>query len=248
MTKTTVLSTDHIRVTCYNAERTRLVVAFDHWRSDRDGFPPEQTSEFFARSGVAFMTVQSARNDWFLSPHLQELRRALREFTPRFQRVNAIGFSMGGYGALLLARALKANQVLLVSPQSSIFPQRVPFETRYLREAAELDPALDDLADKPRRGLRGVVLFDSSSQTDTRHKNILTGLFPNLTAVALPFGGHPALQAVAEARLYRKVQEEMLRPRIRPGALLGLHKTARKGSDTYRAGLAGYLHNRAERL
>ena len=247
MSKTSLYQSDHLRVTCYDPDRPRLIVSFDHWRQDRDGFPPEKPSQYFAKNGLAYMTIYSARNDWFLTPDLAEMRQVLADFTRGFEHVTAIGYSMGGYGALLLARESRANQVVLVSPQSSIFPEHAPFETRYLSEAAGLDPAQDTLAKRPRRGLRGGLLFDPSDRIDRQHSNRITGLFPNIVPVPLAFGGHPAMQAIAGAKMYRLVQQELLRRRIRPAEFLRIHKQARRQSPYYQDRLGRYLAERDQR-
>jgi len=244
---TNVFETDNTRITCYDADKPRLVISFDHWRMARHGFPDPNPSQFFAKNDMAFMTIYSARNDWFLSLDLPALKQALSQFTKSFHHITSIGYSMGGYGALLLSRATRANQVVLVSPQSSIFPDRAPFETRYKTEAAMLDPKLDTLAQKPRRGLRGTLLFDPTIRIDAKHAKIILQSFPKITATPLPFAGHPAMQTIAEAKLYRKVQNELLRKRIRPSEFLRLHKQARHSAPTYKDGLARYLAHRAAR-
>ncbi len=246
-TKTTVLETDHIRITCYNPHHARLVVSFDHWRKNRNGFPDPQPSGFFAAHNTAFLTIHSSRNDWFLSPDLPAIHTALHAFTQPYDHINTIGFSMGGYGALLFSRALRTHRVVLVSPQSSIFPEAVPFETRYLAEAAQLDQSLETLRHKPRRGLGGALIYDPDRKIDARHAAILAGLFPKITLIPLPFGGHPAMQTIAQAKLYREVQLELLRNNIRPRHFLKLHKTARKTAPTYAKGLQRYLDTRAAR-
>lgn len=247
VSKSNVFETENLHVTCYNPDRTRLIVSFDHWKPVRSGFPAPKPSEFFAKNDVAFMTIHSSRNDWFLSPDLPALQLALDRFTEPYDRVTSIGYSMGGYGALLLSRATRSNQVVLVSPQYSIFAQHAPFETRYEAEAALLDPKLDTLATKPRQGLRGVILFDPTVKIDVKHVALITKLFPKITSVPLPFGGHPALNAISGAKQYQKIQEELLRNNVRPGAFLRTHKQARRIAPCYQDGLAQYLARRRAR-
>lgn len=247
MSETEVFKTNNVRVTCYDANLPRMIVSFDVWRKDRNGFPPPKPSGFYKQNGVAFLTIQSAHNDWYLSADLPELRNTLSRFTKQFDHITALGFSMGGYGALLLSRALHLNQVVLVSPQSSIFPARAPFEDRYLQEAACLDPALDTLAKNPRRGLRGVLLYDPSDMIDTQHTAIISGLYPNITATPLPFGGHPATQAITQANLFAKIQHELLRRPVRAREFIRLHKQARRHSPIYQNRLTRYLAQRSAR-
>jgi len=178
---------------------------------------------------------------------LPQLREALLEATQGYDKITARGFSMGGYGALLLSRALRLNRVLLVSPQVSVFPDHAPWETRYLVEAAQLDPAWDDLARKPRRGLHGVVLYDPMDAVDRQHAAAIGKLFPRLSMVPLAFGGHPATRVLLEGWKFSKLQQELLRPRLRPGFLLRGHKIARRNSPSYRAALQNRCEARGKR-
>ncbi len=247
MNKTIVYQSDNLIVTCYNPDKPRLMVSYDRRRLDRPGFPPPNPSKYFRKNDLAFLTIYSAHNDWFLSPDLPDLRKRLSDFTRPYAHITGIGYSMGGYGVLLLARETRVKQVVLVSPQSSVIPAHVPFETRYLQEAAKLDPTLDTLAVNPRKGLRGCLLFDPTHRIDTQHANRITGLFPNIRRVPLPFGGHPAMQVISEVNMYHKVQQELLRQRIRPAEFLRIHKQARRQSPHYQAQLARYLADRAAR-
>ena len=242
-----VLETDNIRITCYDPQHPNLVVSFDHRRLNRDGFPAPMPSEFFAANNRAFLTIHSARNDWFLSPDLPQIKQTLFDFTERFEHIKSIGFSMGGYGALLLSRALRTNRVLLISPQSSIFPHSAPFEDRYQSEAKALNPVYDDLGQNPRRGLRGLILYDPNHRIDTAHAKRILGFYPKLTPVPMPFAGHHATTAISEANLFSHVQQEMLRNQPRARAFLAMHKTARKTAPAYQENLAAYLKQRKER-
>ncbi len=243
----TVLQTPNIRVLCYNPQHARLVIAYDNRSLNRNGFPDPEPSEFYAAHNTAYLTIHSARNDWFLSPDLPRLRKTLAAFCKNYTRIHAIGFSMGGYGALLLARATRVHRVLLISPQSSIFPHAAPFETRYLPEATTLDPALDDLGQNPRRGLRGLILFDPAHRIDTAHTKRILGFHPKLTPVPLPFAGHHALTAISQAKMFFRVQKEMLRNQPRASEFLAMHKTARKYVPVYQENLHAYLKHRAKR-
>lgn len=223
-----VYQSEQTRIICYDAHCDDLVVSFDILRRDRNGFPEKKPSAFFSQSNVAFLTIHSAQNDWFLNSDLAHVRQSLSAFTASFKRITAIGFSMGGYGALLFSRALRANQVVLVSPQSSIFPARAPFENRYLQEAAKIDPKYDTMADNPRKGMRGVLLFDPMDSIDNAHAEIITGIYPNIQKAPLPFGGHPALQVISQAKLYGKIQKELLRNRFRAPEVIRIHNLARE--------------------
>ena len=193
------------------------------------------------QAGAAHLMIESAENDWFLNPDLPALRAALNGFTAGFEDVVAIGFSFGGYGALLLARALHLRRALLVSPQFSIFPERAPFELRYRQIAARLDPRFDDLDTQADPALAGCIVFDPRlAPADAAHAALIRTRFPALRSVAMPFGGHPALRLVGEAHLFAKVQSLLQQGEITPAALRRLHRAARVRAPSYALGLARF--------
>jgi hypothetical protein len=236
-----VFASERLRAVCHAPHRSRLVVSFDYLRPGRAGFPGRAPPPQMMQAEVAHLMVETAQNDWFLNPDLAALRAALGSFTAGFDDVAAIGFSFGGYGALLMAQALHLRRALLVSPQFSIFPERVPFESRYALFAARLDPGLDDLGAEGAAGLRGCIVFDPRLEpADARHAALIRARFPGLRSVAMPFGGHPALRLVGEAHLFARVQALLMGDAVTPAALHRLHRAARARAPSYALQLARY--------
>jgi len=245
-TAVAVFQSARLRAMCYGAGRQRLTVGFDYLRPTRAGFPMRAPPQHMLQTGAAHLIIESAENDWFLNPDLGALRVALARFTAQFDDVAAIGFSLGGYGALLLGRALHLRRALLISPQYSIFPERAPFELRYRHIAARLDPLLDDLDAQADGGLTGCIAFDPRlAPADAAHAALIQARFPGLRAVAMPFAGHPALRLVGEAHLFAKVQALLLRDEITPRALRALHRAARVQAPSYARALAQFHGRRA---
>lgn len=227
---TEIFSGNHLRAVCYWPDRPALTARFDHWRMQRDGFPMDRPGGNFETSGTACLTIESAQNDWFLNPDLPDLCAALRRFTARYAHVNAIGFSMGGYGALRLAQALHLTQAILISPQISIRPEIAPYENRYLKEAAQIDATADVLPDHP---LGGALLYDPTIPQDLAHKSAICQKFTGITPIPCWYGGHPASQSLVEGRQFGGLLQELFRHPMRPGAILRLQKRARENSPRY---------------
>lgn len=242
-----VFTGEALRAACFWPGRARLIVRFDHWRRDRDGFPMDVPRGKFAASGCACLTIESARNDWFLNRDLPALRLALEAFAKGYDRAGAIGFSMGGYGALLLARELRLAEVVLVSPQFSILPEKAPYEMRYRREAETVLAELDEVGSDRGATLRGAVVYDPGVAPDVQHTKRICAAYPGLVPVPMWFGGHPALGVVAKHGRYGKVLEALFSGEVRAAELLSLHKQARRKSETYHAGIRQYLARRAAR-
>lgn len=228
--------------------RDRIMVGFDRHRPDRSGFvisPPSRVAETL---GYGSLRVISAANDWFLNSELAELRQALSEWTAQADDVCGIGFSMGGYGCAMLSQDLRLSRALLVSPQYSIFEDVAPWEQTYRKEAAQLDPAMDQLAERIARDLRGAILFDPLLYPkDKRHAQAIADLAPALQQVALGFGGHPATRASVPGNKFRHLQKMVIEDRIAGSALRALHREGREESEYYEENIGRYLEKRAHR-
>ncbi len=174
---------------------TALYVTFRQWMPEPGQFDDRGRVQRALTAGLAHLHIQSRWNDWFLNPETPALEAALKATRARFLTARALGFSMGGYAALRYSRALRLNQVLLVSPQVSLL---VPDEDRY-PEAAGFDPVAGDLATHARTDLKGVVAFDPTHGLDRLHACRIMALLPGIQPARLCFGGHPGTAAIGQA-------------------------------------------------
>ena len=238
----------HLRATLFGPGQARLAVFFDHLDRQRSGFSGAAASRSFGRRGFSQLVVQTARNDWYLNADLAPLMRALESVCAGYDGVTGIGFSMGGFAALKLSRALRLSRVLLVSAQVTPFADRAPFDGRYRRFAGGMLPALDLTGADIAPGLQGLALFDPLNRSKDRdHARAIAALAPAVRAVALPFGGHPATGLIRRAGLWGHLQRMVAEDRLQPAAILGLRHRAREGSLDYARRLADALEARRGR-
>ena len=232
----------HLRATCYFPDRARLIVCFDHWRQERDGFPTRIAgAQGLEKFGCAVLNIHSHRNDWMLNAELPELRAALQDSCSTYTDVTAFGFSMGGYSALLLARNLHLARAILISPQYSIQPTIVPFERRYLKEATAIRTDLDRFDLEFGKTLRGAVIYDPLWKEDRAHKKLICRDFPALTPVPMWAGGHPAIKMIYEARRWGEFLAQVAQPDPDMTRFMKLHKTVRAKSDRYFRAMTNHL-------
>ena len=227
MTPERVFDGDRLRAVLHQGRSDRLIVTFDYRRDGRDGFSPDDHSTGFARQGFSQLSIKARTNDWFVNEETPLLEAALARVAVGHARVQALGFSMGGYGALRLARALNLAQAVVVSPQLSPL---APWDARYREEVGSWDPALGDLAAQAVPRLRGLLAFDPFVPEDLSHARAILRLFPALRPVRLAFGGHPAIRTLRGAGGMRVVQEEAGRQGARAEAIRDAHRAARAGS------------------
>jgi hypothetical protein len=226
----------------------RLFVSFDSLRPQRSGFDDRGPVKFFLAKGWTNLVVQNAQNDWYLNDDLEALRDCLAEFARPYRRVVSMAFSMGGYGALLMSRALHIKQVFLVSPQVTPFSAHEPKDRRYRKYEARMreDLGLTRADLNPR--LRGYVLFDPLvHKLDRAHARMIAELAPGLQSVAMPMAGHPADKTILEAKLWSEFQGLLTKPDCEAADLKALHRRGRVLSTSYQKALGERITLRAKR-
>ena len=238
----------HLRAELVNPDSELLSVRFDNLRLERNGFPDWVPSQRVAARGMAELSIMSAQNDWFLNSDLVPLQAALRQVTGRYRAVRCLAFSMGGFGALLISRALRLRHAVLVSPQFCPFADQPPGDHRYRRFAGLMDSALADLAAVMVHGLQGVVLFDPVGHPmDRAQARLILAQAPNMRGVAMTFGGHQATLAMMGTSAALGLHDHAYAGRADPALYRALHVAARAVSPVYQQRLADAFGKRAAR-
>lgn len=216
-----------------------LLVSFDHYRPDRAGFGEVRPVMTALAAGHASLTVMTAANDWFLNDDTPRAMARLHRFCARFAVVRAVGFSMGGYGALLFSGAMAPRDVLLLAPQAGIAPAVVPWEWRWRAARADLAEGVDDLALHLAPGLRGVAVYDPrAARADRLQARLARHLAPGIAVVALPFAGHPPVATTGGAAGHRLLIAALVDGRLDVAFVRDRHRAGRAGAAVWRAGMA----------
>ena len=240
---------DQLRAYCDNPSCDRARANFDHRRAGRAEFDDPQLLAGPVRHGFASLIVQSSSNDYYLNRELPALRAALRDYVRRFKDVSGMGFSMGGFAALLLSRALNFSNLWLISPMSPTIPKTPPF---FPNEAAEQDIFKSfgpDTLHGVKRQMRGVVVFDPYFEAgrDRSYAEFVQKLCPKISLLALPWGGHPATQFLNEIQHYSPMLRTTFRPIISAPPMKKVQRKFRMKSDRYLQGMQDYLIQRSNR-
>lgn len=236
----------YLRADLYGAGRNGLFVSFDHWRGDaRAGFPAMAPVQTALDLGLASLVISTAADDWFLNADLPDLRHALGGLGAQYPVVRGIGFSMGGYGALLLSRVLGLSFATLWAPQAAIRAGQVPLETRWRSAAARMEAGADTLRMQVNARLRGLVLMDPFAHPAERPQaRAVQALVPGMAVLALPFSGHPPTGVVMAGGAYHPVLEAAILGTVTPAMIRALHKAHRWGCEGYLRGLQHALDAR----
>jgi hypothetical protein len=199
---TRLLDGVHLSADLVKCGADRLMVTFDCRRQDRDGFGPVVPSEQFARAGFDQPMIAARDNDWFINTDTVALESVCRDLRNNYHAAQAIGLSMDGFGAFRFSRVLGLSHVVAVSPQVSIAPQRVPFETR------------------------GEILIDPFNLNVLTHARMLQVLFLRVALFRLPGGGHPCTRILRGAQLAGLIHARAIAPARGPSPVQAAHRTA----------------------
>ncbi|SEN23113.1 hypothetical protein SAMN04488003_111108 [Loktanella fryxellensis] len=228
----------HLRADLARNGGRRLIVTFDYRKRGRTGFGVPDPSRQFAAAGFDQLMIATQANDWFVNADLPALAGVCAVVRRDYAAARALGFSMGGYGALRLSGALALDYVTLVSPQVSIAPAVVPFDPRYRDEGRSFDMALGDLTPQASHALRGEILCDPCDAPDLIHARMIQALFPGLSLLRLTGGGHPCSQVLrATGRsglLQRRAMDALPSARM----IVTTHRQLRGGQACYWQALA----------
>ncbi|WP_370314191.1 alpha/beta hydrolase [Sagittula sp.] len=226
-----------LKATVFRPRRKKLFVSFRQRVGDPGSFDTPRPVMGFVTRSFAHVHIQSRDNDWFINDETEALEAALARFVGRYDEVVAMGFSMGGYGALRFARTLKVDRLLAISPQVSIDPDVVPFDRRYRAEAEGWNGALGNLEGRTTEA-RGAVLVDPFKNRDVEHGRMICALFPQLTLVMLPCGGHPATRAIRQGGRFDWLKTGLAEGLADPREIGRVHRMVRRRSESYWRNLA----------
>lgn len=188
------LAFDGHRLT-YHPGGSTLIVSFDNAARPFEG--PFDTREiwgekFYRGEGHSLLGVVARKPDWFRCADLISGLKALSEssFFQEFDRVVLTGGSMGAFAACAFAPLVPGCTVLAVSPQVSVDPRVVPWETRFPK-AIKQDWNLP--FSSATEGLEAAgpvyVVFDPLDRRDRTHVRMFPAL-PNVIPLPIPSAGH----------------------------------------------------------
>ena len=196
----------------------RIVITFEPFHEE-SGFNRAGFGEaFFADAGLDAIHVLCRDSAWFQHADTAAALAAIRAAAAGAERCVTYGSSMGGYAALRFADAVGAEAVLALSPQYSVNHARAPFEDRWIepRRRIRFRPDLDGPI---RCGARAFVAYDPTIPTDRQHHALIAADIA-VTALPLPYAGHPVGPFLAETGLLRPLVLDLMADRFDPGALI----------------------------
>ncbi|WP_436356184.1 tetratricopeptide repeat protein [Brevundimonas sp. CEF1] len=177
---------------------SRWVVTFDNYGIGHGFDRPAFGESFLRHAGVSAVHVMGSREEWYQYREMAEVMAAVRRITAGAERVMTYGSSMGGYAAIRFADAAGAHAALAISPQYSIDPAKVPFETRWRQEAHGIR-WLPEIDGPIKCGCTPIIVFDPTGD-DRRHVEMIAAETA-IERIDLPHSGHPSATYLSELEL-----------------------------------------------
>lgn len=188
-------------------DTSRWVVTFDNYGLGH-GFAREGFSEVFLKEkGISAIHIMGRREDWYRYSDISDALGAVKSFLSGANLIITYGSSMGGYAALRFADQLGADYVLAISPQYTIDPTKVPFETRWRQDASRIDWDQNPEPPLP-RDARPVVVYDPT--TADKHHIALIGNEVSINTIPIRYSGHPSGWMLADMHLLSPLLHSLL--------------------------------------
>jgi hypothetical protein len=190
-----------------------IVVTFDSYTDarhlDRSGF----AEHFLHSRQIDAIHIISRDNDWYQYPELPQAAKVVAEITSQYGRVVAYGSSMGGYAAIRFGAMVGATTAVALSPQYSIDPRSVPFETRWTADAARVKFIFE--RNPPCSFARTSVIFFDPYTPDKAHVELYEGQ-TEIIRVRTPNSGHPSTNFLSEIGLLQDAIIQIAHDEFRP--------------------------------
>ena len=207
-----------------------VMVSLPHAVADSGFDEPAFAQSFLRKNAISAIYVRMGKSNWFQDDRIFPLAERIRAHAGTAS-VAVYGASMGGYGALLLSGALRADTVISVAPQYSIDRGMVPFETRWRKAAGRIGPFLHQLAPNLSPDAAISVLYDPRSRD--RQQVELLPQAGNIRLIPIPHASHQVLQRLLEGRALPLLVENAFARGPSAARIIAAARDTRRDSKTY---------------
>lgn len=215
-----------LRVSVRGPRTEKLMVTFDYWSRHKPGFGQVNRRSRYADRGFTHLHLHCRQNDWFLNRETEAALDVIAGFAQGFASAAGIGFSMGGYGTMLVSRVVDFDRVLMVSPHITFSEHQYPHETRFPAHIGNLGRALklnERVVAGPPARAAAAVIYDSRVAGDLYHAEAAGGRFARFELVDLAGGGHPATTALTRGGQFNLVLDAITGERLDMGPIRAAH-------------------------
>ena len=159
------------------------------------------------RHGWTVLAVKARKRDWFLKPDMAEFFRSdrFREIAEGKRKIILYGLSMGGFAALAFSTLIPGSVVFAISPQTTLHPQKVPWEKRFDYALGEdWDGPFADIATLTPAHAEAYILYSPLNKFDGPHVERISGFQPT-TLLGLHGNAHVPAGMLKESGVLKKI-------------------------------------------
>ncbi|MFD1702088.1 hypothetical protein ACFSCV_03635 [Methylopila henanensis] len=204
---------------------------------------PGYADKLLDKHGVSAIHFIHRDTHWWQTPEMAAAIAAVGalDLPRRFASVVTYGSSMGGHGALLFAKALKADRTLAISPQFAVGGRNAGWKKQW-----KVSPELYRYEDVRSETARTTILFDPRYPFDRAHAEAFMAVAP-VETVHVPFAAHDVSAALAEMGLLSGFVLDFVAGRDDPDALRHAIRARRRDSLVCLNGLLHQLERRSQK-
>ncbi|MFT4012724.1 MAG: glycosyltransferase [Paracoccus sp. (in: a-proteobacteria)] len=208
-----------------------LYVTFDNLAEvrSRDRLRAPWGYDFARKQDWSQLGVQSFRENWFRDRGLfEELNRLAKQgFFNQFGKVVFSGTSMGAFAACTFSSLAPGSTVIAFSPQSSLAPDLVPWDTRYPQgQRWNWHGLFRDAAEGLAKARDAWIFYDPLLEMDRRHAERLRG--GNVTLLKTRYSGHFSAQMLRQVDALSRVVLDCVDGGMTEAKFYSLYRPARQ--------------------
>lgn len=214
----------------FKGHRNHLLIGFNSQfdiKKDNAVFVP-WGSEYAMERDISFLGFATHMPNWYRDGWPEEKIKELLDqgFFNQFSRIVVAGHSMGGYGALALARLIPGAEVVAFSPQTSMNRDTIDFDDRFGRShRLDWSDPMSDAVDAVKTVPKVWLFYDPKNELDSRHAQRLTD--PNTTHLLTRYAGHSSFLLLKRMGSSSAVMDEIFEGTFSRQRFLQLYRNRR---------------------
>lgn len=173
---------------------------------------------------------------------MEEAILRANEITNHIKNRVTYGQSMGGFGAVIFSKRLKARY-FATAPQLTVDQNRAPLHSVWKSFIDKQCIYYDDIEESVRDG-EGVLIFDPLDFIDSAHANLIKNSPGKHLRLLFPFSTHYVPRALSDQGLLRNISTEFLLYGGNEERILSLRRSVRSNrlmSNTYLDRISSFL-------
>ncbi|WP_420604658.1 hypothetical protein [Methylobacterium sp.] len=194
---------------------------------------------FLQKCGLPAVMFCARWNHWWQTSEMDAAISILDEqgILDRYRDIVTYGMSMGGYGALMFSKKLRATSIVAIAPQYTADPHKFPAETRWAGDRRNLTFIYDDMEEGLVKNGDVAIFYDPRFILDNMHATKV-GTHREWRALLVPMSTHTVGRTLNDFGVLSSNIESALLGKLSGGEFRVSVRAARASSPVYLSNLA----------